>query len=145
MDSTGASIALPGATEVCSRRPAKRTRPFTDEEIAEIVQLCDQAIEGPFMIGDLVDGEGKLLATLADGRPLVVRGLGPGDKLEPHAVEATLKLLCRSRQLLLHLIDERSDLRQERDELQAKLDAVGAVTAADVTPAEEGTSKPRPR
>ena len=102
--------------------PPVRQRPLSKEEVAQIKRLCHQSIPGPFVVGDAADGEDRLVATLADGRPLVSRSLTMGERLEPEAVEATLQLFCRARHLLLHLLAERESLQRRCDSLEQQCD-----------------------
>ena len=119
--------------DVAEAPPLDRMRPLTKREVAEIETLCNQAIPGPFVSGDLTDGDGLLLATLADGRPLVSLGFDPGETVTPEMTEATLRLFCRARYLLLRLLGERTAWSRQREQLleqieqlQARLDGKGA-------------------
>ena len=103
-------------------------RPVRDDEVQQLEALCEDAAPGPFVVGDAADGEGLVIATLLDGRQVISRKFGFGHRLPHHAIEATVRLFCQARHLLLRLLEDRKELkaqqgrwRQERQQLLAQI------------------------
>ena len=91
-------------------------RPLRDDEVEKLNALCEEAAPGPFVIGDAVDGEGVLIATLSDGRQVVCRKFGFGHRLPRRAVDATAQLFCQARHLLLRLLEDRKECKAQREQ-----------------------------
>lgn len=91
-------------------------RPLRDDQVEQLEALCEEAAPGPFVIGDAVDGEGVLIATLSDGRQVVCRKFGFGHRLPRQAVDATARLFCQARHLLLRLLEDRKEWKAQREQ-----------------------------
>ncbi len=112
-------------------------RPFRDDEAEQLESLCEQAAPGPFVVGDTADGEGRLFATLTDGRQIINRKLGFGHHLESGAVDATARLFCQARHLIMRFLEERRQWKsdhtawqQERDELLGRIEELERTLAS---------------
>ena len=134
-------------------------RPLRDDEAEQLESLCQEAAPGPFVVGDAADGEGVLIATLSDGRQVICRKFGIGHQLPRRAIDATARLFCQARHLLLRLLEDRKEWTAQRErwesereqllgqiaELQRTVQPAGprGQRAPDATSSTSGPIRPR--
>ncbi|MBN1908616.1 MAG: hypothetical protein JW818_02660 [Pirellulales bacterium] len=106
----------------------ERSGAMSEEEVAQIVQLCEAIGPGPYLTDDQATGEGTLVATLPDGRNIVsLAATGRSD--DPAAIEAHARLICQARCLLLRLLSDRDHWQVERDALIGQIRSLEAALA----------------
>ena len=97
--------------------------PLDDAEARRIEFLCRTATPGPLVVEADGWSGGTVVATMPDGRQVVsiTTPSQPGCKDEQ---EANLRLICRGRQLLLRMLNDRKQWSAERALLRNKLAAL---------------------
>lgn len=83
--------------------------------------LCLAATPGPLVVDDETDGEGAVVVSLPDGR-LIVSMTAPVTHTDDEAVTlANAQLICKARHLLLRLLRDRQEWKQQREFLQERI------------------------
>ena len=99
----------------------QRSSPIEDEEAAMVEALCLSATPGPLVVDDEADGDGAVVVSLPDGR-LIVSMTAPVTQTDDEAVtRANAQLICKARHLLLRLLRDRQDWKQQREFLQERV------------------------
>ena len=105
----------------------ERSAPMEDEEAAMVEALCHAATPGPLVVDDEVEGEGAVVVSLPDGR-LIVSLTVPVEHTQSEEVSrANAELICKARYLLLRLLRDRQQCKEQREIL---LERVRALEAA---------------
>lgn len=108
----------------------QRSAPVEDEEAAMVEALCLAATPGPLVVDDETDGEGAVVVSLPDGR-LIVSMTAPVAQTDDAAVTlANAQLICKSRHLLLRLLRDRQQWKQQREFLQGRIRTLEAALHA---------------
>lgn len=112
--------AEPGLEDSFDAAHVDSVVPLDDREARRIEYVCRAATPGPLVVEADGWSGGTLVATLPDGRQIVsmtsASGGGGQDELDANA-----RLICRGRQLLLRLLNERKRWQAEQAVLRAKL------------------------
>ena len=109
----------------------ERSAPMDDEEAALVEALCQAATPGPLVIDDQVEGEGAVVVSLPDGR-LIVSLTAPVEQTEADgAAHANAELICKARYLLLRLLRDRQQWKEERDFLLERIRTLEAALGTD--------------
>ena len=124
----------------------ERSAPMDDQE-AEIVEaLCHTATPGPLVIDDQVTGEGAVVVSLPDGR-LIVSLTAPVEHTQyENVAQANAQLICKARYLLLRLLRDRHQWREERELLFERIRTLEAALNFEHKTAGQtvrGPSRPR--
>jgi hypothetical protein len=129
----------------------ERSPPMDDEEATLVEALCQAATPGPLVIDDGVEGEGAVVVSLPDGRMIVSLTAGVEHAKDEAVAHANAELICKARYLLLRLLRDRQQWKDQREfllervhTLEAALGMEGELAAEDDG---DRTSRvaPRPR
>ncbi len=105
----------------------QRSAPMDDEEAALIETLCQATTPGPLVVDDEVEGEGAVVASLPDGR-LIVSLTAPVEQTEEESVgRANAELICKARHLLLRLLRDRQQWKEQREFLLERIRTLEAA------------------
>ncbi len=129
-----------------------RSRPLEDEEADLIEAICHAATPGPWVIDDVSDGGGALVATLSDGRHIV--STKPAESCLEGARStaiANAQLICEARCLVLRLLRDwqrwqrrEECLLEKIDQLEEQLDRQSeTVEQAKWVPEDQAPAHPR--
>ena len=99
-----------------------RSRPVEDDH-AEIVEaICHATTPGPWVVDDVSEGGGALVATLSDGRNIVsavpAEGCLAGAR---SSAAANAQLICEARCLILRLLRDRQQWKRQEERLLQKI------------------------
>ena len=105
----------------------ERSAPMDDEEAALVEALCQAATPGPLVVDDEVEGEGAVVVSLPDGR-LIVSLTATVEHTKDEAVShANAQLICKARYLLLRLLRDRQQWKEQREFLLERIRTLEAV------------------
>jgi hypothetical protein len=105
----------------------ERSAPLDDDEAALVEALCQTATPGPLVIDDEVEGEGAVVVCLPDGRMIVSLTAAVEQAHDEAVAHANAQLICKARYLLLRLLRDRQQWKEERELL---LDRIRTLEAA---------------
>ena len=109
----------------------ERSAPMDDEEAALVEAICQAATPGPLVVDDQVEGEGAVVVSLPDGR-LIVSLTAPVEHTEADgATHANAELICKARYLLLRLLRDRQQWKEEREFLLARIRTLEAALKSE--------------
>jgi len=99
----------------------ERSAPMEDQEAALVEALCRAATPGPLVVDDVVEGDAAVVVSLPDGR-LIVSLTASVDQTEADGVShANAELICKARYLLLRLLRDRQQWKEEREFLLQRI------------------------
>jgi hypothetical protein len=114
----------------------QRSAPMDDEEAAIVEALCHAATPGPLVVDDEVGGEGAVVFSLPDGRMIVSMTATVEHARDRAAVDANAQLICRARYLLLRLLRDRQQWKEQREFLQERIRTLEAALGLNSSPIE---------
>ncbi|HYW78396.1 MAG TPA: hypothetical protein VE890_02430 [Thermoguttaceae bacterium] len=122
----------------------QRSAPVEDEEAAMVEALCLQATPGPLVVDDETDGEGAVVVSLPDGR-LIVSMTAPVAQTHDEAVTlANAQLICKARHLLLRLLRDRQDWKEQQEFLQERIRTLETALQSRHTTGRPAANGPKP-
>jgi hypothetical protein len=92
----------------------ERSKPIGDNEAALVEALCQAATPGPLVVDEQVAGDGAVVVSLPDGRLIVSLTAGVEHTESVEALNANAQLICKARYLLLRLLRDRQQWKEER-------------------------------
>jgi len=99
----------------------ERSAPMEDQEAALVEALCRAATPGPLVVDDVVEGDAAVVVSLPDGR-MIVSLTASVDQTEADGVpHANAELICKARYLLLRLLRDRQQWKEEREFLLQRI------------------------
>lgn len=104
----------------------ERSSPMEDEEAALVEALCRAATPGPLVIDDHSEGEGAVVFSLPDGRVIVSLTAPVEHSVDETVTHANAQLICKARYLLLRLLRDRRQWKEERDFLLERIRSLEA-------------------
>lgn len=123
----------------------QRSAPMEDEEAALVEALCTAATPGPLVVDDDAEGEGAVVVSLPDGR-LIVSLTASAEHMQDEAVtHANAELICRARYLLLRLLRDREQWKEQREFLLERIRTLEAALGTERELAERGDWDPASR
>jgi len=108
----------------------ERSAPLEDEEAALVEALCRAATPGPLVVDDEVDGDGAIVVTLPDGRMIVSLTASVEQARDEAVTHANAQLICKARYLLLRLLRDRRQWKQDREFLLERIRTLEAALEA---------------
>ncbi len=126
----------------------ERSAPIDDDEAALIEAICHAATPGPLVVDDQAAGEGAVVATLSDGRTIASLTAGVEHTKNESATAANADLICKARYLLLRLLRDRQQWKEEREFLVQRIRTLEVLLESEggqPPPADAPTPAPRPR
>ncbi len=99
----------------------ERSAPMEDEEAALVEALCQAATPGPLVVDDDVDGDGAVVVSLPDGRTIVSLTASVEHTRDEGVNHANAQLICKSRYLLLRLLRDRQQWKEQREFLLERI------------------------
>ncbi|MEE8452456.1 MAG: hypothetical protein V3R99_11100 [Thermoguttaceae bacterium] len=122
----------------------QRSAPIEDEEAAMVEALCLAATPGPLVVDDETGGEGAIVVSLPDGR-LIVSMTAPVEQTDDEAVTlANAQLICKARHLLLRLLRDRQQWKQQQEFLQERIRTLEAALHSQRTTGTTSEHRPKP-
>ena len=124
----------------------ERSAPMEDEEAALVEALCHAATPGPLVVDDDVEGDAAIVVSLPDGR-LIVSLTASVDQTEADGVtHANAELICKARYVLLRLLRDRQQWKEEREFLLQRIRTLEiALKSENRATGEPGPFHSRPR
>jgi len=105
----------------------ERSAPLEDEEAALIEALCRAATPGPLVVDDEADGDGAVVVALPDGRMIVSLTASVEQARDEGVTHANAQLICKARYLLLRLLRDRRQWKQDREFLLERIRSLEAA------------------
>jgi len=105
----------------------ERSAPIDDDEAALVEALCQAATPGPLVVDEQVAGDGAVVVSLPDGRLIVSLTAGVEHTQCVEALEANAQLICKARYLLLRLLRDRQQWKEEREFLLERIRTLEAA------------------
>jgi len=99
----------------------ERSAPMEDEEAALVEALCLAATPGPLVVDDDTEGEGAMVVTLPDGRLIVSLTASVEHTEDEGVTHANAQLICKARYLLLRLLRDRKQWKEQREFLLERI------------------------
>lgn len=109
----------------------ERSAPIEDEEAALVEALCQAATPGPFVVDDEVKGEGAVMVSLPDGRLIVSLTASVEHTKDEAVARANAQLICKARYLVLRLLRDRQQWKEEREFLCARIHTLEAALGTE--------------
>lgn len=140
-----------GQSDVFDPLCIERSAPMDDEEAALVEALCQAATPGPLVVDDEVEGEGAVVVSLPDGRMIVSLTANVEHTHDEAVTHANAQLICKARYLLLRLLRDRQQWKEQRAFLLERIRTLEAALGIERDAAARGdgnhTSRvlPRPR
>ncbi|MHC4178511.1 MAG: hypothetical protein ACYSWU_13455 [Planctomycetota bacterium] len=116
-----------GTSSVFDPLCIERSAPVDDEEAALVEALCQAATPGPLVIDDEVEGEGAIVVSLPDGRMIVSLTAAVEQTRDEVATRANAQLICKARFLLLRLLRDRQQWKEQREFLLERIRTLEAA------------------
>ncbi len=110
-----------GTSDVFDPLCIERSAPMEDEEAALVEALCQAATPGPLVVDDEVEGEGALVVSLPDGRMIVSLTATVEQTHDEGVTHANAQLICKARYLLLRLLRDRQQWKEQREFLLERI------------------------
>lgn len=126
----------------------ERSAPIDDEEASLIEALCQASTPGPLVVDDDASGEGAVVATLPDSRMIVSLTAGVEHTETGGTIDANAELLCKARYLLLRLLRDRQQWKEEKEFLVQRIRTLEVLLESETSqarPAEKPAPAPLPR
>jgi len=105
----------------------ERSAPIGDEEAALVETLCQAATPGPLVVDEQAAGDGAVVVSLPDGRLIVSLTAGVEHTESGGAIEANAQLICKARYLMLRLLRDRQQWKEEREFLLQRIRTLEAA------------------
>ena len=122
----------------------ERSAPIGDEEAALVETLCQAATPGPLVVDEQAAGDGAVVVSLPDGR-IIVSMTAPVEHTEDDgATHANAQLICKARYLLLRLLRDRQQWKEQREFLLERIRTLETALRSQEEAALRDAS-PRPR
>lgn len=99
----------------------ERSAPIDDDEASLVEAICRAATPGPLVIDDHADGDGAVVAALPDGRTIVSLSARVEHTLDGGVTDANAELICKARYLLLRLLRDRQQWKEDREFLVQRI------------------------
>lgn len=99
----------------------ERSAPMDDEEAALVEALCHAATPGPLVVDDEAEGEGAVVVSLPDGRMIVSLTATVEQTNDVGSSHANAQLICKARYLLLRLLRDRQQWKEQREFLAERI------------------------
>ena len=110
----------------------ERSAPMDDEEAALVEALCLAATPGPLVVDDQVEGDGAVVVSLPDGRLIVSMTASVEQTEDDGVTHANAQLICKARYLLLRLLRDRQQWKEEREYLLERIRTLEAALESQV-------------
>ena len=117
----------------------ERSAPMNDEEAELAEALCHAATPGPLVVDDEAEGEGAVVASLPDGRLIVSLTASVEHTQDRAAGEANAQLICKARTLVLRLLRDRQQWKEQQVFLQERRRTLESLLQGEKTVAEDGS------
>ncbi len=111
----------------------ERSAPMDDQEAELLEALCHAATPGPLVVDDEAEGEGAVVASLPDGRLIVSLTASVQHTQDRAATEANAQLICKARTLVLRLLRDRQQWKEQRAFLQERIRTLESVLRVEQT------------
>ena len=112
----------------------QRSAPLEDEEAALVEALCHAATPGPLVVDDETPGDGAVVVSLPDGRLIVSLSASMEHAQGEAVAHANAELICKARYLLLRLLRDRQQWKEEREFLLERIRTLEAALGTDEDP-----------
>ncbi len=109
----------------------QRSAPLEDEEAALVEALCQAATPGPLVVDDETPGDGAVVACLPDGRMIVSLSASMEHVQGEAVAHANAELICKARHLLLRLLRDRRQWKEEQEFLLERIRTLEAALGTD--------------
>ena len=109
----------------------ERSAPMDDEEAALVEALCHAATPGPMVIDDQVEGEAAVVVSLPDGRMIVSLTASVEHTEDEGVTHANAQLICKARFLLLRLLRDRQQWKEQREFLVERIRTLEAALESE--------------
>jgi len=119
----------------------ERSAPMDDDEAAIIEALCQAATPGPLVVDDGVEGEGAPVVSLPDGRMIVSLTAAVEQVRDEVATHANAELICKARYLVLRLLRDRQQWKEQQEFLMERISALEAALGIEKGAAVAGDGK----
>ena len=116
-----------GTSDVFDPLCIERSAPMDDQEAALVEALCQAATPGPLVVDDEVEGEGAVVVSLPDGRLIVSLTAAVEQTRGETATHANAQLICKARYLLLRLLRDRQQWKEQREFLLERIRTLEAA------------------
>jgi len=129
----------------------ERSSPIEDQEAELVEALCRAATPGPLVVDDQADGDGAAVVSLPDGRMIVSLAASVDQTRDEAVTDANAELICKARYLLLRLLRDRQQWKEQREFLLQRIRTLEAALNLQEQPARRedfdaaGPVPPRPR
>lgn len=129
----------------------ERSAPMDDEEATLVEALCQASTPGPLVVDDEVEGEGAVVVSLPDGRLIVSLTATVEHTKDEANTHANAQLICKARYLLLRLLRDRQQWKEQREFLLARIRTLEAALGIEKDAAVQADGdrasrvSPRPR
>ena len=117
----------PDELEIFDPLCVERSSPMGDEEAAIVEALCLAATPGPLVVDDQVEGDGAVVVSLPDGRLIVSLTASVEHTEDDGVTHANAQLICKSRYLLLKLLRDRRQWKEQREFLLERIRTLEAA------------------
>lgn len=105
----------------------ERSAPLDDEEATLVEALCQAATPGPLVVDDDAEGEGAVVVSLPDGRMIVSLTARVEQTHDAGVAHANAQLICKARYLLLRLLRDRQQWKEQREFLFERIRTLEAA------------------
>ena len=109
----------------------QRSAPLEDEEAALVEALCHASTPGPLVVDDGTSGDGAVVVSLPDGRLIVSLSASMEHARGKAVAHANAELICKARYLLLRLLRDRQQWKEEREFLLERIRTLEAALGSD--------------
>ena len=109
----------------------QRSAPLEDEEAALVEALCQAATPGPLVVDDETSGDGAVVVSLPDGRLIVSLSASVEHSQGEAVAHANAELICKARHLLLRLLRDRQQWKEEREFLLERIRTLEVALGTD--------------
>ena len=127
-----------GQSDVFDPLCIERSSPMDDEEAALVEALCQAATPGPMVVDDEVEGEGAVVVSLPDGRMIVSLTATVEHTHDEAVTHANAQLICKARYLLLRLLRDRQQWKEQRAFLLERIRTLEAALGIERDAAVQG-------
>jgi len=119
----------------------ERSPPMNDEEAELVEALCQAATPGPLVVDDEAEGEGAVVVCMPDGRLIVSLTASVDHTEDETATQANAELFCKARFLLLRLLRDRQQWKEQREFLLQRIRTLEAALKSEQERVEDQSIK----
>ena len=117
----------------------ERSAPMDDEEAAMVEALCQASTPGPLVVDDEAEGEGAVVVSLPNGRMIVSLSATAEHTRDEGVTHANTQLICKARFLLLRLLRDRQQWKEQRTFLLERIRTLETALGIEKGAAVEGS------